>query len=29
VKEGIWKDPDPEKDTAYTLEECKKEWELD
>ena len=22
-------DPDPEKDTAYSLEECKKEWGLD
>ena len=23
------KDPDPEKDETYTLEECKKEWGLD
>ena len=22
-------DPDPDKDTTYTLEECKKEWGID
>lgn len=27
--ENYENDPDPEKDTCYTLEECKKEWGLD
>lgn len=27
--ENYENDPDPEKDTYYTLEECKKEWGID
>jgi len=27
--EDYLNDPDPEKDEAYTLEECKKEWGID
>lgn len=27
--ENYENDPDPEKDTSYTLEECKKEWGID
>ena len=26
--ENYLNDPDPDKDTAFTLEECKKEWGL-
>ena len=27
--ENYDKDPDPEKDRTFTLEECKREWDLD
>ena len=27
--EGYENDPDPEKDEAFTLEECKREWGID
>lgn len=29
MMENYLRDPDPEKDKGYTLEECKKEWGLD
>lgn len=29
IVENYENDPDPEKDKAYKLEECKKEWGLD
>ncbi|MBD5458524.1 MAG: hypothetical protein HDR27_08140 [Lachnospiraceae bacterium] len=29
LMENYENDPDPEKDTSYTLEECKKEWGID
>lgn len=29
IMESYLNDPDSEKNTTYTLEECKKEWELD